>query len=52
MLDDFLDHAFNIWILDTENEVPPRVEYSITDKGLTLRPLLEAMHSWGSLMMD
>nr|WP_245858795.1 winged helix-turn-helix transcriptional regulator [Chryseomicrobium excrementi] len=38
--------------MDTENEVPPRVEYSITDKGLTLRPLLEAMHSWGSLMMD
>lgn len=34
------------------NEVPPKVEYSITEKGLTLRPLLEAMHSWGSLMMD
>lgn len=27
-------------------EVPPRVEYSITEKGKTLLPLLEIMHNW------
>ncbi len=30
------------------NEVPPRVEYSISEKGLTLKPLLEEMHRWGT----
>lgn len=29
------------------NEVPPRVEYSLSEKGLTLKPVLEAMHIWG-----
>ena len=28
-------------------EVPPRVEYTITPLGRSLRPLLEAMHDWG-----
>ena len=28
-------------------EVPPRVEYTATDYGLTLTPLLEAMEAWG-----
>lgn len=28
-------------------EVPPRVEYSITEKGHTLRPLIIAMREWG-----
>ncbi len=27
-------------------EVPPRVEYSITEKGRTLRPLIIAMREW------
>ncbi len=28
-------------------EVPPRVEYSLTDEGKTLLPMLEAMSAWG-----
>lgn len=28
-------------------EVPPRVEYSITPYGESLRPLLNSMHEWG-----
>ena len=29
-------------------EVPPRVEYTLTQKGLDLIPILEAMANWGS----
>jgi DNA-binding HxlR family transcriptional regulator len=28
-------------------QVPPKVEYSLTEKGRTLRPLLLAMNEWG-----
>jgi len=28
-------------------EVPPRVEYSLTEFGLTLTPVLNAMKEWG-----
>lgn len=28
-------------------EVPPRVEYSLTELGLSLQPVLEALKAWG-----
>lgn len=28
-------------------QVPPRVEYSLTDEGRSLRPVLMALHAWG-----
>ena len=33
-------------------EVPPRVEYAITDLGRTTIPAIESLRSWGSLYRD
>ncbi len=29
-------------------EVPPRVEYSLSELGETMRPILDAMEAWGN----
>ncbi len=33
-------------------QVPPKVEYSITDYGKTLDPILERMHDWGNAHLE
>lgn len=33
-------------------EVPPKVEYSITEYGMTLKPVLFMMHEWGSAHLE
>lgn len=33
-------------------EIPPRVEYSITDYGKTLLPIIDSMYQWGRQHMN
>lgn len=33
-------------------EVPPKVEYSLTETGLSLKPILDSMVNWGSDYKD
>ena len=32
--------------------VPPKVEYSLTDSGRSIRPILSAMYDWGAAYME
>lgn len=34
------------------NEIPPKVEYSLTEKGKTLIPLMRLMSQWGEKYID
>jgi DNA-binding HxlR family transcriptional regulator len=44
-----LEHLVNENILSKKsyNEIPPRVEYSLTEKGSDLIPVLRQMAKWG-----
>ena len=33
-------------------EVPPRVEYALTDLGIALLPVLDGLHAWGERQAD
>ena len=33
-------------------QVPPKVEYSLTDLGNTVLPILKAMHEWGDSLLN
>ncbi len=33
-------------------QVPPKVEYSLTELGLSLKPILEVMHEWGQIFIN
>ncbi|GAB6085928.1 winged helix-turn-helix transcriptional regulator [Alkaliphilus crotonatoxidans] len=44
--------ADNLVHREQYNEVPPRVEYSLTEEGKTLIPILELMAEWGKQRLD
>lgn len=33
-------------------QVPPKVEYSLTPMGVTLKPVLDSMHEWGNRYLE
>lgn len=45
-LDDLEAHG--IITKQSFNEVPPRIDYTLTQKGLDLQPILEQMAAWGT----
>lgn len=41
--------ADNVIVRKEYHQIPPKVEYSLSEKGLSLMPILEEMCSWGQL---
>ena len=44
--------ADDIIVRKEYHQVPPKVEYSLSEKGLSLMPILEQMCSWGHLHIE
>lgn len=40
-------HKDGLVIIETFRDLPPRIEFSISEQGETLRPVIEAMEAWG-----
>lgn len=49
VLTDNLRELEKCWLINREvfPEIPPRVEYSLSELGATLEPVLKAMAEWG-----
>lgn len=45
-------HKHGIIHKEVYNEIPPRVEYSLTDKGKALIPILEALYDYGEKQLS
>ena len=43
---------YGLVIRQQYNEVPPRVEYSLTNRGKTLLPALEQLYAWGREQLE
>lgn len=41
-----------IIIREEYHQIPPKVEYSLSEKGKTLMPILEAMCNWGHVYFE
>lgn len=39
--------AFGLVERKIYQEIPPKVEYSLTDLGKSLKPILDTLHNWG-----
>ncbi len=39
--------SYNLIHRNVYHQIPPKVEYSLTEKGLSLLPILELMYKWG-----
>ncbi|MEO6348685.1 MAG: helix-turn-helix domain-containing protein [Aquaticitalea sp.] len=54
MLNQELKHLQNMGAIKRKsfNEMPPRVEYSLKDKGQSLISVIEHLISWGQIDMD
>ncbi|HAX72335.1 MAG TPA: transcriptional regulator [Firmicutes bacterium] len=46
LIDDGIVHR------EVYSSVPPKVEYSITELGMTLVPLVDMMYDWGKMRME
>ncbi len=43
--------SYGMLFREQYNEVPPRVEYTLTEKGISILPTLKALGEWGSLAL-
>lgn len=44
--------AHGLILRDQQNDIPPVVEYSLTERGKTLIPILYEIHEWGKEQME